>query len=240
MSSLAVCSCCVRRAPGVGSLLGSVRLAREVEFARPSARAASHCSSGQFWARSGPSKTQSAGTGAVARVRQPLALLCGTALCAAPGRRPGGHRLLRSPCRGESFASPPGCLAALPQLSGCTMPSATLCPNKSIEGTTSGRLRLPTVAPHLQRWAPEVRSVLRVAPSSLPAVVSLSKVANAPLPSGAALTIVVAGCPSAGGQLTPAARGAQTARPCLLGALVKPQRAALVIQPAASRGSHRL
>ena len=86
-------------------------------------------------------------------------------------------------------------------------------PNPSIERTPSGRLRLPTVTAHVERWAPEVTSVLRVAPSSLPAVGRPSKLINAPLSGGTALTILGAGCPSVGGQLAAgAARDALSVR----------------------------
>ena len=44
--------------------------------------------------------------------------------------------------------------------------------------------------------------VLRVASSSVPAVVRFSEVVNTPLVGGAAHTSIGAGCPSVGGQLT--------------------------------------
>ena len=75
-------------------------------------------------------------------------------------------------------------------------------PNPSIERTFQRPLRALWPAAHVERWAPEARSVLRVASLSMPAVVRLSKVVNVPLAGGAAHTSVGAGCPSGGGQLT--------------------------------------
>ena len=75
-------------------------------------------------------------------------------------------------------------------------------PNPSIERTSQRPLRALWSTAHVERWAPEARSILRAAACSARAVVRFSKVVNIPLAGDAAHTSICAGCPSVGGQLT--------------------------------------
>jgi hypothetical protein len=75
-------------------------------------------------------------------------------------------------------------------------------PNPSIERTFQRPLRALWPAAHVERWAPEARSVLRVAPSSAQAAVRFSKVVNTGLLWSTHHAVARAGCPSVGGQLT--------------------------------------
>ncbi len=81
-------------------------------------------------------------------------------------------------------------------------PRCGLSPNPSIERTFQRPLRALWPAAHVERWAPEMRSVLRVAALSAQAIVRFSKAVNISLPCGAHHATARAGCPSVGGQLT--------------------------------------